>query len=98
MENKGWSVVSSENHLPRLWLMLPEGHLLISWETIGKVRASPDFLSISFECEYGVIQINSATTLQELFENLQLEKTQADRRNQAPNSSDRSGVISAAYW
>lgn len=74
MENKGWSVVSSENHLPRLWLMLPEGHLLISWETIGKVRASPDFLSISFECEYGVIQINSATTLQELFENLQLEK------------------------
>ena len=74
MENKGWSVISSENHLPRLWLMLPEGHLLISWETIGKVRASPDFLSISFECEYGVIQINSATTLQELFENLQLEK------------------------
>ena len=74
MENKGWSVVSSENHLPRLWLVLPEGHLLISWETIGKVRASPDYLSISFECEYGVIQINSATTLQELFENLQLEK------------------------
>lgn len=72
-ENR-WYILDSGEHLPRLWLMLPEGHLLISWETIGKVRASPDFLSISFECEYGMIQINSATTLQELFENLQLEK------------------------
>ena len=72
-ENR-WYILDSGEHLPRLWLMLPEGHLLIGWETIGKVRASPDFLSISFECEYGVIQINSATTLQELFENLQLEK------------------------
>ena len=72
-ENR-WYILDSGEHLPRLWLVLPEGHLLISWETIGKVRASPDYLSISLECEYGVIQINSATTLQELFENLQLEK------------------------
>ena len=74
MENKGWSVISSENHLPRLWLMLPEGHLLIGWETVGKVKASVDFLSVSFESEFGLIQIDSPTTLQDLFENIQLER------------------------
>lgn len=74
MENKSWNIVSPENHLPRLWIVLPEGNLLIGWETVGKVKASVDFLSVSFESEFGLIQIDSPTTLQDLFENIQLER------------------------
>ena len=72
-ENRWYSLDSGE-HLPRLWLALPEGHLLIGWETVGKVKASVDFLSVSFESEFGLIQIDSPTTLQDLFENIQLER------------------------
>ena len=72
-ENRWYSLDSGE-HLPRLWLALPEGNLLIGWETVGKVKASVDFLSVSFESEFGLIQIDSPTTLQDLFENIQLER------------------------
>ena len=72
-ENR-WYILNSGGHLPRLWLALPEGNLLIGWETVGKVKASVDFLSVSFESEFGLIQIDSPTTLQDLFENIQLER------------------------
>ncbi|MBS5532993.1 hypothetical protein KH017_19575 [bacterium] len=72
-ENR-WYILDSGEHLPRLWLALPEGNLLIGWETVGKVKASVDFLSVSFESEFGLIQIDSPTTLQDLFENIQLER------------------------
>lgn len=72
-ENR-WYILPSGERLPKLWLALPAGHLLIGWETLGQIRAAPDFLSLSFECEFGIIQIDSPTTLQELFENLQLER------------------------
>ena len=72
-ENR-WYILNSGEHLPRLWLALPEGNLLIGWETVGKVKASVDFLSVSFESEFGLIQIDSPTTLQDLFENIQLER------------------------
>ena len=72
-ENR-WYILNSGEHLPRLWLALPEGNLLIGWETVGKVKASVDFLSVSFESEFGMIQIDSPTTLQDLFENIQLER------------------------
>ena len=72
-ENR-WYILDSGDHLPRLWLALPEGNLLIGWETVGKVKASVDFLSVSFESEFGLIQIDSPTTLQDLFENIQLER------------------------
>ena len=72
-ENR-WYILDPGEHLPRLWLALPEGNLLIGWETVGKVKASVDFLSVSFESEFGLIQIDSPTTLQDLFENIQLER------------------------
>ena len=56
-ENR-WYILDSGEHLPRLWLALPEGNLLIGWETVGKVKASVDFLSVSFESEFGLIQID----------------------------------------
>ena len=72
-ENR-WYILDSGEHLPRLWLALPEGNLLIGWETVGKVKDSVDFISVSFESEFGLIQIDSPTTLQDLFENIQLER------------------------
>ncbi len=58
---------------PRMWISLPEGNLLISWETIKKIRATSDFLNIVFECEYGIFTLCSAEPLCELYELMQME-------------------------
>ena len=55
-QEKYWSLLAPGTHLPRLWLVLSQEHLL------------------SFECEHGIVQIDSPTSLQELFENLQVER------------------------
>ena len=52
---------------------VPEGNLLISWETMKKIRATSDFLNIVFECEYGIITFFSSEPLRELYELLQME-------------------------
>ena len=72
MKQKYWQ--KSEEHLPRFWLELETGHLLILWETVQDVRASPDFLNLSFTCEFGHIQFSSTSPLRELFEYLQMER------------------------
>ena len=54
MNQNPW-VEMRDGRAPRLWLSLPEGNLLISWETMKKIRATSDFLNIVFECEYGII-------------------------------------------
>ena len=50
MNQNPW-VEMRDGRAPRLWLSLPEGNLLISWETMKKIRATSDFLNIVFECE-----------------------------------------------
>ena len=65
MEQNYWQ--KSEEHLPRFWLELETENLLIPWETVQAVRASPDFLNLSFTCEFGHIQFSSASSLRELF-------------------------------
>ena len=72
MYEKPWYEMRN-GRAPRLWLALPEGNLLISWETIRKIRATPDFLNLVFECEYGIITICSAEPLRELYEMMQME-------------------------
>ena len=54
MNQNPW-VEMRDGRAPRLWLSLPEGNLLISWETMKKIRATSDFLNIVFECEYGEV-------------------------------------------
>ena len=58
MNQNPW-VEMRDGRAPRLWLSLPEGNLLISWETMKKIRATSDFLNIVFECEYGIITFAS---------------------------------------
>lgn len=72
MNQNPW-VEMRDGRAPRMWLSLPEGNLLISWETMKKIRATPDFLNIVFECEYGIITFFSAEPLRELYELLQME-------------------------
>jgi len=43
MNQNPW-VEMRDGHAPHLWLSLPEGNLLISWETMKKIRATSDFL------------------------------------------------------
>ena len=72
MEQNYWQ--KSEEHLLRFWLELETENLLIPWETVQAVRASPDFLNLSFNCEFGHIQFSSTSSLRELFEYLQMER------------------------
>lgn len=62
-----------EGHLPRFELCMPDEHFLLSWESISNIRASGDYLNLSFSCEIGHIQLSSSKSLQELFESLQME-------------------------
>ena len=68
MNQNPW-VEMRDGHAPHLWLSLPEGNLLISWETMKKIRATSDFLNIVFECEYGIITFASSEPLRELYGN-----------------------------
>ena len=72
MEQSYWQ--KSEEHLPRFWLELETENLLIPWESVQEVRASPDFLNLSFICEFGHIKFSSTSSLRELFEYLQMER------------------------
>ena len=71
MNQNPW-VEMRDGRAPRLWLSLPEGNLLISWE-MKKIRATSDFLNIVFECEYGIITFASSEPLRELYELMQME-------------------------
>ena len=62
-----------EGHLPKVELRMANEVLLMSWENITCVKASTDFLTISFESEFGHIQLSSAESLRELFESFQME-------------------------
>ena len=64
MNQNPW-VEMRDGRAPRLWLSLPEGNLLISWETMKKIRATSDFLNIVF--------FFSSEPLRELYELLQME-------------------------
>ena len=70
MNQNPW-VEMRDGRAPRLWLSLPEGNLLISWETMKKIRATSDFLNIVFE--YGIITFASSEPLRELYELMQME-------------------------
>ena len=72
MEQNYWQ--KSEEHLPRFCLELETENLLIPWKTVQSVRASPDFLNLSFTCEFGHIKFSSTSSLRELFEYLQMER------------------------
>ena len=56
-QEKYWSLLAPGTHLPRLWLVLSQEHLLIGWENISRIRATVDFLSLSFDCEHGIVQV-----------------------------------------
>ncbi len=73
-ENNIWQLTDMGNHSPRIWLVLENEHLLISWETLQEVRASPDFLNLQFMCEYGLVSFSSPDSLRELFEYFQAER------------------------
>ena len=72
MNEKPWYEMKN-GRAPRMWLALPEGNLLVSWETIRKIRATPDFLNLVFECEYGMVTLCSTESLQALYELMQME-------------------------
>ncbi len=74
MENNiAWQLADTD-HPARLWLVTEAENLLISWESLQEIRASDDFLTLQFICEYGQISFSSRNSLRELFEYLQLEK------------------------
>jgi hypothetical protein len=68
-----WDALKNER-CPRIWLIREDKHILIQWESITHITASADFLTLTFDCEYGLVSINSTESLQELFEELQLEQ------------------------
>lgn len=73
-EEKRWILLDRKEMHPRFWLRTETENLLLSWAVISQIRASEDFLSISFLCEYGLIQLSSAESMLELFKGLLSEK------------------------
>jgi hypothetical protein len=71
MESKVFCCI--KGHLPKFELKLETENLLLAWETVSNIRAASDYLSITFECEFGHVQITSPESLAELFESLQME-------------------------
>ena len=53
-----------EGHLPRFELCMPDEHFLLSWESISNIRASGDYLNLSFFSEIGHVQINEALQME----------------------------------
>ncbi len=74
MDSPAWHEYKGKELLPRLWLRLEQETLLLSWALITQVRASADFLSISFLCEFGLVELFSSESLKTLFSWLQLER------------------------
>ncbi len=71
MENKTFYCI--KGHLPKFELKLETENLLLAWETLSNIRAGVDYLSITFQCEFGHVKITSSESLAELFEALQME-------------------------
>jgi hypothetical protein len=69
-----WDTVSGKEVVPRLWLRTENENYVLSWALITQLQASEDFLSLSFLCEFGLVQISSSESLQGLFEDMQWEK------------------------
>ncbi len=72
LNSKPWDVLNKP--CPRVWLLLEEKNILIRTDHIDKVTASTDFLTLTFDCEYGQVTIAAAESLQQLFEELQMER------------------------
>lgn len=70
---KFWNSLPKDR-CPRFWLMLESGNMLVQWETTSRIMAAPDFLTLEFDCEYGHVQICHTESMQELYEELQLER------------------------
>ncbi len=68
-----WQLLEQERQ-PRFWLALETENLLIGWDSVREIRASGDFLNLQFSCEFGKVMFSAEFSLQELFENLQMEK------------------------
>ena len=69
-----WTRTFTGNMEPRLWLMIEEKNLLLSWAMIQKIEAAEDFLSIRFLCEYGEVTLSSQESLRDLFELMRVER------------------------
>ncbi len=74
MDEKGWDAVDMKTVIPRLWLRMEAESFALSWALITQLRASEDFLSLSFMCEFGQVRISSSGSLKKLFEYLLWEK------------------------
>ena len=69
-----WTRTFAGNMEPRVWLMIEEKNLLLSWAMIQKIEAAEDFLSIRFLCEYGEVTLSSQESLRDLFELMRTER------------------------
>ena len=72
-KKKFWNSLTKER-CPRFWIILESGNLLVQWETTSRIMAAPDFQTLEFNCEYGHLQICHPESMQELYEDLQLER------------------------
>ena len=72
LDAKPWDILKKP--CPRVWLLLGDKNILIKTDSIDKITASTDFLTVTFDCEYGQVTIASSESLQELFEELQMER------------------------
>ncbi len=68
-----WQLADTD-HPPRMWLVTETENLLIDWSSLQEIRASADFLTIQFACEFGHVSLSSRNSLHPLFEYLQMEK------------------------
>lgn len=69
-----WTVLDRKEIYPRFWLHTEQENLLLSWAMVSQIRASADFLSIRFLCEYGQVRLSSGDSLRGLFEHMQIER------------------------
>ncbi len=69
-DEKRWHTVGPKTMVPRLWLEMENRNFAFSWALITQLQASGDFLSISFMCEFGLVRISAAESIQELFRDL----------------------------
>lgn len=74
MSEKKFFDALTNGHCPRLWLIMQDRHLLLQWALISNITASQDFLELEFDCEYGHIQLSHSESLQNLYEEMQLER------------------------
>jgi hypothetical protein len=95
MENKAFYCI--KGHLPKFELKLETENLLLGWETLSNIRSASDYLSITFKCEFGHVQITSSESLAELFEALQMERPETELQNNRPGMIGKSGLFAIFY-